>query len=270
MRQNIVVLSDLQVGSTVALWPKDGCAIEGGGLYMPNICQAWLADCWADMLERVSALRPKPTLVLNGDMMQGVNSRDGQIIGATVQAQMEAAYRLLEPLKRISKAIYVIRGSEFHDGKAGESVEGLAGRLGAVPDADTGQSSVWELYYRADGSVINFAHHVGVSSVPWYEATVPLRDALMQLAELARMYGTDAPQVRLVVRSHRHRYIHVDTGDMQVVVTPGWQLRTAYAYRRGGVQLPHIGWLLITVEDGELWVRPRRYRLPALRIEGGI
>ena len=92
---------------------------------------------------------------------------------------------------------------------------------------------------------------------------------LMQLAELAREYGTKAPQVRLVVRSHRHRFIHVDTGEVQAVTTPSWQLRTAYSYRRGGVMLPHIGWLLVTIEDGEIWARPRRYKLPLPRIEGG-
>jgi len=268
-RQHIIVIADMHVGSTVGLWPREGAKIEGGGVYMPNRPQVWLAERWLDMLETVSALRPKPTLILNGDITQGVNARDGQIVGATLQPQLEAAYQMLEPLKNITKAIYVIRGSEFHDGKAGESVEGLAGRLGAVTEEATGQSSVWELFCAVDGHVAHFSHHIGVSSVPWYEATVPLRNTLMQLAELAREYGVKAPQVRLVVRSHRHRFIHVNTGEVQVVTTPAWQMLTAYAYRKGNYQLPHIGWLLVTIEDGEIWVRPQRYRLPLPHIEGG-
>lgn len=265
---HIVVLSDLHVGSTVGLWPLGGAAIEGGGFYMPNPAQRWLGECWQDMLTQVATLRPKPLLIINGDVIQGANARDGQIVGATTQAQVAAAYQLLEPLQHKVKALYVIRGTEFHDGKSGEASEGLAMLLRAEVDQATGQFSRWELYYRHGGIVSHFAHHVGVARISLYEATVPLRDAMLQRLELAGEYGNDAPHVDLVVRSHRHRYVHVDNGQVHTVVTPSWQLRTAYDYKRNSTSLPHIGWVLLTLQDGDIIVRPRLYRLPLPHLEG--
>ena len=269
-RENIVIVSDLQVGSTVGLWPKNGAPIEGGGIYLPNKPQLWIAECWANMLERVAWLNPKPIVILNGDMTQGVNGgKDGQINGVSTTVQLRVAYQLLEPLKAIAEKIYVMRGSEFHDGLAGQTVEGLASELGAVPDPVTGQFSTWELYHKTSGGVIHVAHHVGKSSVPGYEATVPWREGHTLLAELSKVYRAKAPDVRCVVFSHRHRPICVGDGLLWVMVTPGWQLKTALGYRSGTQLLPSIGWGLIRVEDGRMNCEIMRYELPLPHIEGG-
>jgi hypothetical protein len=217
---------------------------------------------------RVKALRPKPLVILNGDLVQGVNAKDGQIIGATVAAQTDAAYALLAPLRDAAQRLYVVRGTEWHDGKAADYLEMLAQRLDAVPDPTTGQKSWWELYLDVGGPVIHCAHHIGTSSVPWYEATVPLRDMLMQLAELARFYGEQAPNVRLGVRSHRHRFIHVQAPpDLQVFVTPAWQLKTAFAHKKASGMLPQVGWVLVEWDGEDLIIKPRIYSLPALHVE---
>lgn len=204
--QRIVILSDLHVGSTVGLWPGRH-AIEGGGIYEANQYQRWLYECWQRAVADIQKLRPQ-VVVLNGDEVQGVNAKDGQIIGATVSAQCAAALTLLEPVRKATRKLYMIRGTEWHDGRAAENVEGLAKELRAEVDPATGQYTRWELYLDLGGPVIHFAHHVGTSSVPWYEATVPLRDTLLMLSELWRFFGSRAPNLRMVVRSHRHRYIH--------------------------------------------------------------
>lgn len=262
--KRIAVLSDLHCGSVVGLWPGKH-AIEGGGTYEAAKCQQWLYQCWK---HAVREIRKCQVVVLNGDCIQGVNSRDGQLIGATTQTQVDAALDLLGPAIEKAERTYCIRGTEWHDGKAAESMEQLAQRLGAVPDPETGQSSRWELFLDVGGPVIHAAHHVGVSSVPWYEATVPLRDTLLELSELWRFYGREAPNVRMVVRSHRHRLIHVQAPpDLQVVVTPGWQLKTAFAHKRSTSMLPQIGWVLVEWDGKDLVVKPRVYSLPALSVE---
>ena len=89
------------------------------------------------------------------------------------------------------------------------------------------------------------------------------------LSELWRFYGASAPNLRMVVRSHRHRYIHVDAPpDLQVVVTPAWQLKTAFAYKRATSMLPQVGYVTIEANADGLAVRRRIYPLPALHIEG--
>jgi hypothetical protein len=45
----VMVLSDLHVGSTVGLWPKDFTSNEGN-LICQNKFQEWLWECWEDML----------------------------------------------------------------------------------------------------------------------------------------------------------------------------------------------------------------------------
>jgi hypothetical protein len=117
--------------------------------------------------------------------------------------------------------------------------------------------------------VIHFAHHVGISSVPWYEATVPLRDTLLLLAELARFYGDRAPDVRMVVRSHRHRFIYVlAPPDIHVAVTPAWQLKTAFAYKKAASMVPEIGYMIVEWDGQDLVVKPRIFALPDQHVEG--
>ena len=281
--RRVVVLSDLHVGSTVGLWPG-AHRVEGGGEYTANVYQQWLMECWGEMLAEVRAMRPKPTVVVNGDAIQGVNYRDGQLITNKIDVQVRAAYALLEPLRKLAREFYMVRGTEWHEGKSAEHVEMLAQSLTAKIDPSSGQNTWWEIYLglpslaemgggEGDGEqehkpVIHFAHHVGVSSVPWYEATVPLRDTLLLLAELARFYGDRAPDVRMVVRSHRHRFIYVlAPPDIHVAVTPAWQLKTAFAHKKASSMVPEIGYFVVEWDGRDLLVKPRIFQLPDQHVE---
>jgi len=260
--------SDLHVGSTVGLWPGKH-RIEGGGTYEANAYQKWLYECWQDAVAEIQSLDGPVIGVLNGDVIQGVNMRDGQLITNKIDIQVQAAQKLLAPLIERFDKFYMIRGTEWHEGKASEHVEILGQLLGAEPDPASGQYSRWEMYLEvAPDVVIHTAHHIGTSSVPWYEATVPLRELLMQLAELSRFFVDKAPQVKLVMRSHRHRGIGVwAPPDIQVYVTPAWQLKTAFAHKRATATLPQIGYMLVEWDGTDLTVKPRVYPLPPPDIE---
>lgn len=269
-KKRIAVLSDLHVGSTVGLWPGRH-AVEGGGTYVANKYQQWLHRCWRTAVAEIKRVRPA-VVVLNGDPLQGTNMRDGELVTNKIDVQAAAATALLEPVRQAARQLYVIRGTEWHDGKAAENVEQMAKGLRAEVDPATGQYTRWELYLRLEereeAPAIHFAHHVGMSSVPWYESTVPLRDTLLQLSELWRFYGDRSPNLRMVVRSHRHRFIEVHAPpDLQVFVTPAWQLKTAFAHKRAASMLPQIGWVLLEWDGRDLVVRPRIYSLPDLHVE---
>lgn len=262
----VLLVSDLHVGSTVGLWPGRH-RVEGGGTYEANTYQQWLYRCWLKLLEEARGMG-RPIVILNGDAIQGVNTRDGQLVTNNIDAQVSAALTLLKPLREAAGVFYLIRGTEWHEGKASEFLGSLGDQLHAVIDPDTGQSTWWELYLDLDGPVIHCAHHVGISSVPWYEATVPLRDTLLQLSELWRFYGRSAPNLRMVVRSHRHRYIHVEAPpDIHVVVTPAFQLKTAFMHKRSSSLLPQVGYVRIDTADGELMVRSRIFEPPPIHVE---
>jgi hypothetical protein len=269
-KNRVVVVSDLHVGSVVGLW-AEGQPLEGGGTYTANKFQQWLLECWWRTVDDIQRMRPRPVVVLNGDAIQGVNKKDGQLVTPNKSIQVGAAYALLEPVAAAAKKFYQIRGTEWHEGKAAEDVEALAERLGAVPNPATGQHTWWELYHDLgkpddpdeEPPVVHFAHHVGASSVAWYEATVPLRDLLLFLAELWRFFGKAAPNVKLAARSHRHRYIHVDLPpNLHAVVTPGFQLKTAFSYKRASAMLPIVGYVVLEYDGREILVKRRIFPLP--------
>ena len=267
----LVVVADIHAGSTVAPWPKDVTGPDGTG-YKPNKYQKWLNKCWADMLEQVADMvnrfEEKPSVVVNGDVIQGVRPGQGQLLSNRRDVQVAGALGLLTPLRDLAGPFYMIGGTEYHDGKCADEVNHLATELDAEPHNVTGEATWPELYLKFGGQVIHFAHGISATMVSWYEGTAPLRDLLMERSEMFREFGRLAPDVKMIVRSHRHRFFHTHaTPDLHAVVTPGWQLRTAYTYRKGSVTLPSIGWLIIEAQEKDLVVKPRLYPLPRPKVE---
>jgi hypothetical protein len=282
IKKRIVAFSDLHVGSTVGLWPGT-FPVEGGGTYTVNIYQRWLLECWYYMYLEISRMDPKPIIVVVGDPVQGTHDRDGMLVTPKTDIQANAAYVLLKPIREIigDEFFYMVRGTEWHEGKSAENVEQLAEKLGARRDPASGQSTWWEVYYDigsgavlhagSPSPVIHFAHHTGKSSVAWYEATVPLRDLLMQVAELTRFFENQAPNLKMAVRAHRHRYVHVDVPpDLHAVVCPGWQLKTGFGFKVAHAMLPEIGYIIIEWDGKDLTVKPRLFQLPPIHVEGAL
>src|ERR1035437_319604 len=260
---SIVVVSDVHCGSIMAPWP-DGHPVEGGGEYRSNKPQKWLTRCWDDMVQTVSAMPAPPILVLNGDLVQGSHAhRDGQLVSGQLSIQCGAAGDLLSPLVKLCRVLYVIRGSEWHDGRAAESIEALAELLGAVQDPDTQAFTRWGLYLDLGGRVIHFAHHRSVTSLPYTQPNSLFRDGYIQQAELLNTYGGRAPNLQAVIRSHSHQYSQAHShSNLTTATTPSWQLMTAYVAKRYPASLAHIGWLEIVPTESRLIVEPHLYPLP--------
>jgi len=272
VKNRIVAFSDLHVGSTVGLWPGR-FPVEGGGIYEVNIYQRWLLQCWYYMYLEIKQMDPKPVIVVVGDPVQGTHDRDGMLVTGKTDIQANAAYVLLKPVRDAigDQWFYMVRGTEWHEGKSAENVEQLAEKLEARKDPASGQSTWWEVYYNIGGPVIHFAHHIGKSSVAWYEATVPLRDLLMQIAELVRFFENQAPNMKMAVRAHRHRYVHVDVPpDLHAVVLPAWQLKTGFGFKVAHAMLPQIGYVIIEWDGKDLTVKPRLFQLPPIHVEEAL
>jgi hypothetical protein len=266
--KRVLVVSDVHAGSAAAIWPE-GYAVNGNEI-KPNKLQAWMMQCWRYMLADAENLRPD-VVVLDGDLIQGTNPRDGQLTCSRLDGQLGAAAELLKPLtapvvKRGGK-VYQIIGTEFHDGKGGENVELLGERLGVTKDEAAGAYGRWELFLDI-GTVIHFTHHTGTTGDPKSEATAPLRDAYTLAQELTLNYRDHNPGPRCFVRSHRHRFIHVHAApDLHVVVSPSWQFRNAFTYRKAASTLPHIGYVWLEWDGQDLTVRPRLFNLPAFTVQ---
>jgi hypothetical protein len=259
----VLVVNDTHVGSTVALWPP-GHPIQDGGLYEPNIVQQWLWQQWQAMLAEVRALPKPPTLVLLGDLIQGGWPKDTQLVSPLPSIQAAAAQTLLQPLVDLcAPGPYLIRGTEWHEGAISDNVEMIARAMGGRKNPATSQYTWPGLYLDVQGCVIHFAHHIGVSSVPAYEATIPTRELLTMIGEMVRNWPGDSPNLKMIVRAHRHRGVHVQLPpDLHAMVVPAWQMSTAFADKRMPGLLPQVGYGLIEVRRGRIFADVRTFALP--------
>jgi hypothetical protein len=267
VRSRVVVIGDTHVGSTVGLWPRK-FPVEDGGTYAINKFQRWLINCWEVATGEIADLEPD-VIIFNGDEIQGTHGdKDGQLITNKSEIQIDAALLLFEPLRQAAPTRYVIRGTAWHTGRAGEYSESMAKQLEATPNPTTERNSWWELFHDMGGPVVNYAHAIGVSSVPYGQATAPLKEVLTLTLELARNYRSRAPRLCGVVRSHRHRCVVAqEPPDLFGATTPGWQLKTEFVYKKANALLPHIGYMVVDWDGERLTPWFRTFDLPGVHVE---
>jgi hypothetical protein len=266
MAKIIICVSDTHIGSTMGLCPLDGLPLPDGGRYIPNKFQAGLwrfwQHFWTEFAPQYIRRRDDVTIVINGDLIEGVHHRMVGIVTNNLQKQQEGAIQVYRSLPIKYHRLYVVRGSEAHSAPGAESEEIISAAIGAEPD-EIGDYSRWQLWLDLDGVIFQFAHHIGVTSSAAYESSAPMREMVAGMID-AIQWGRRVPNV--FVRSHRHRFIEVplptETGRIRCVITPAWQLRTPHVERIDRMRMPHIGGVVFKVEDGQCQVMEKMYRLP--------
>ena len=266
----VVVISDLHIGSSVGLCPTAGMRQDDGGWYKLSGKQRSLARCFENFrewaLKRTDAAESR-VIVINGDLIDGYHHNTVAVATNNVMIQEQTAIEFLKPVAADYDKTYVVRGTEAHVGKSAQSDEAIARALNCEVDPDTGAHSRWQCWMDVDGLVFNIAHHVGTTSSAAYESSAVMREMVAALVE-AGQWEQRLPDV--LIRSHRHRYIKIaipsKKGEIQAAVTPGWQLRTPYIERLDRMRMPHIGGLVIKVEDGRCEITPKIYpmRIPKM------
>jgi len=270
---NLVVISDTHCGCQLGLCPPKRIRLDEGGSYSPSRLQRKVWRCWEDLWRQwvPEATRGEPyAIVVNGDTLDGRHHGAVTQFAGNLADQARVAYEALAPVVE-GHPLYMIRGTEAHVGPSAEAEEQLAERLGAIPDED-GRYARWELWKWLAGrkKLVHFLHHIGVTGSQAYEATAVHKELVEAFAEAAR-WRQHPPNA--VIRSHRHRFTEtrIPTADGAAIaaVTPGWQLKTPFAWKvPGGRQsLPQIGALLVRVARGEIYVREKIYPLTRSRAE---
>jgi hypothetical protein len=258
----IVACGDLHAGSTVAPCPPEGIELDDGGVQMPNKLQRWLYDNWLDAWNQYGRLRDeyKPetqTLVLNGDLVDGVHHKSPQL-APLVGQHFRAALTLLErgPLRFGMDAVHMVRGTESHSGRAGEIEEGIARTLRAegvttAEDPDTGQVSSYWRRFEVEGVRFDCRHH-GRFGQRTHTKDAYLRHYAHDIWEAHVRSGERPPDICL--RSHRHQY--GDSGRIhdlptRVLALPAWQALTSYCHRITIEDLGKHGIVVVPVRDGQ-------------------
>lgn len=263
--RSVLILSDMHCGHHLGMWHPDLKNPYGERANM-NIGQKWLYQCWQEMLKLAKQRKPQ-VLVVNGDLLDGEGRKSSgtEQYSTIVAAQQKAAIKLLEPYRDIVEEIYVIRGTPYHDGNNGVDVEAVAAALGAVPQRGNKDWHAHEhLDLDIDGVVLNFNHEIAVAS-SFYASTPYYREAMYSaMAGLAGAY----PNAKCIVRSHVHRWMHVENVSTHVVGTPCFQLQTFYMTRKSPYRMvPDIGGVFIEVDhqahrEGHDPIRVRKWLFP--------
>lgn len=258
---NLVVVSDLHIGCQLAICPPDGARLDNGGVYRPSPMQhklyAWWSEFWLDFVPDATKHEPYAVCV-NGDALDGRHHDTTTQWSHNLADQALAADALLRPIAASCPGrFYMVRGTEAHVGQAGEEEERLARVLGAVPNA-AGQAARYELWKLVGPKLVHCLHHIGGTGSQFYESTALHKEVIESIVEAGRSENR-YPDV--IVRSHRHRYLKeavpVKNGEAIGVCTPGWQLKTGYAWKLASARLsqPQIGGVVVRFAHGELFIR---------------
>ena len=220
-----------------------------------------LDDFFANFVPK-SKRKDQRLLVLNGDIIDGFHHNTVNIVTNDISAQRKAAVKLIKKYLPDYDMAFVVRGTEAHVGQAAQEDDTIGKDIGAHQD-ENGDFSFWQLNLVCQNILFNFAHHIGVTSSTAYESSAPMREMVAGFVE-AGQWGKRLPNY--VVRSHRHRYVKVvipsQYGDVESIITPGWQLRTPFVERIDRMRMPHIGGIVFVIEEGICTVKAKVYKLP--------
>lgn len=216
-----LIISDLHVGSAFAIFP-DNFRLSSGGMVSLNDGQLYLLDCWNHMLDNLP--RKFGFLIINGDVTDGVARKDlgRYIVEPDQDFQIRAAVKLIEPLAKRARFTYVSKGTPYHAGLGSSADEVFAERIGAVPDEWGHFASTWRVL-SVEGIDIDFSHHRSISI---RNDSAPLEREIQFDAMAAELKGGRSD---LIVRSHGHRYAHLNIDGELGIHTPSWSLQTSFA-----------------------------------------
>lgn len=258
---NLVVVSDLHCGCRLGLCPPEPQPLMEGGQYAPSDLQRrvweWWREFWTDFVPEVCHDEPYAVLV-NGETIDGVHHRSTTQVSQNLEDQRSIAVAVLsEVAQRCAGQLYVISGTPAHSGEQGVDDEAVAKAVKAIPD-ETGRHARYVGWFRIGTALVNATHHIGTTGSQHYESTAAHKELVEAFVEAGR-WRNEPPD--FVVRSHRHRYLTTSLathkGFAASIVTPGWQLKTPFAYKiPGGRQSePQFGGIVIRQGDREAYFR---------------
>ncbi len=242
----IACVSDLHVGSTVALPAAKQYVLPDGQILYASLAQLWLLECWRMYWKEFHSIKAKRSaIIINGETVEGEHHCAKQIAG---QAEvMEAmAVELLRPhISKVNK-LYVTRGSAAHSKQQGMADETVARELGAVRNA-AGWHSDYNWRINVGGCLIDAAHHISGGGVPWTAGNNVRRQVMTSI--LQAVQRQEKPP-NILLRGHVHNLAEWQFAETKCYVTPSWKLRDEYAYKiQAGIS--RIGGLFIFVNGGQ-------------------
>lgn len=239
--KEILLLSDLHVGSLWGLWPPDYEVQDPrSGEWIRFVQNRTQEKLWKHWLSMLKAVNPE-IIIFNGDLVDGQQRRANgrEVVTSRIEWQAEALLQVIDTLPR-DIPWYFTAGTDYHEMPDGQPVEQwIAGKLGAEFGDD--------LLIDECGIRLHVGHPIPVSSSSWQYRTTPLARDLLLLAlnSAEERYG----KVDVAVRSHAHYFCQAGFSSQLGVITPCWQTRTPYAVKKDLISPPDIGYVSLLVHD---------------------
>jgi hypothetical protein len=238
--REILILSDMHVGSLWGLWPPDFETDDPRSddrlKFIQNQTQKKLWSHWKHMIE---ATNPE-IIIFNGDLIDGQQKRGvGRgLVTPYLEHQIAACTDIIHTLPEVP--LYFTQGTEYHELPDGSAAEQY---IAKEFQADFGD----DLLIDECGIRMHVGHQIPVSGTTWQYRTTPLARDLLLLAlnSAEEKYG----KVDVAIRSHAHYYCACSFASQLGVITPCWQTRTNYAVKKDLVTPPDIGYITLLVEN---------------------
>jgi len=211
----LCVIADTHIGSKYALVPVRFRPANPGpaGVFM-----TYMFDCWQHF---VKACPLVDCLIINGDTLEGSHPTlrtAPEAIDTNPLHQVDMAIETLGPLRDKAKTLWLIRGTDFHEGKWAEAIEQLGIELKAEKWSNRRRSGE-VLDGTFAGHVLNAAHAQTTGAI--YPGTLMNRTAWF--ATLADRLAKTIP-ADIIIRSHTHSTGKGEYMGKWVLSTRAWKL----------------------------------------------
>jgi len=267
-----VIIGDLHVGGVCSVADPAACGQH-------PVCGA-LYETYASAATGPHA-RPD-VLIVMGDAIEGQNRKEGGIGNWTndLLEQARHAAELINMWK--AKAVFVIRGSNYHAVAAGSGlhVEEIMARqvVNAQPcPGSPDNRSGWQWFVTLSGLTFHLQHKLGVSKVWHYRSTPMAREMLYSRLGDALRDQMGHSKTSVTIRGHAHYYLHVEHSTTHGWVAPCWKCLDGYMESNGALAIaPDIGYIAITINgeslsyEKRLWKATQAQPAPHTVISGNL
>ena len=238
MERAVAFISDLHIGSRLALWPPHFVHPVHGQPMPLSPAQEQLWGYWEDFLLACDRWKVD-TVCSMAEIINGKNPREhGRYqMEADMNVQAKAAIEVLKTIVTPSRSFWAVQGTEYHDGFNGKIEQTIVEHLGGA-----WFGPVKNVRLAGTNLTLNLCHGTGGS--PVYSASLAeanLREHLISEAL------DKVPHVDLFVRGHIHTHFQVKKHQNGYLQCPAWQdfLPFKPLLRKIGLYQPDIGAVIV-------------------------
>lgn len=240
MSKILVLASDLHVGGSSGLWPKDFVSFEGNTIKQ-NPYQKWLHDCWEKSWKLAHEIinGDEWLCAINGDAIDGFHHMTREVVSVDVADHISACIEILSDKLKGSSGVYLTEGTNVHVNNSEHGIGASLKYKGIKVISPHKNKVAWpEMDITINGCRCAIDHHVSTSNKPATESSA-FSQTLSTVSDRYTRAGWIPP--KFLVRSHRHQYGYFDDGYRSMVILPPWQGATRFTRRVVPRVIPQCG-----------------------------